>query len=147
MHERPQVLIVEDDPQISQAIRLRLGPSGFDILAAENAEQGLDMAERSPPDVIVMDIQLPDMDGLTAMRKIHDQPATRETPVVVLSACSAERNRAMGMGARYFLDKPFSAKSLIEAINASLRRPGRSNVRRPSLEHAAASIHDAPTHT
>lgn len=127
MHEPPRVLIVEDDVQITQAIRLRLDRAGYDVVAADNAETGLDIAAAALPDVIVMDIQLPDKDGLTALLEIHERPATHGTPVVILSACSNERRHALELGARYFVEKPFNSKLLLAAIQESLGGTSQPN--------------------
>ena len=120
MRDRPRVLIVDDDPEIVQAVTVRLGAAGYDVIAAPDGEQGLERALEARPDVIIMDIQLPTMDGLTALAQIHAHSATRSTPVVVLSACSSVRNHALELGARYFLDKPYNAKTLLAAIESSM---------------------------
>ena len=120
MRDAPRVLIIDDDPEIVQAIAIRLGAAGYDVITAHDAEQGIDLALETRPDVVVMDIQMPTMDGLTALALIHAHSATQNTPVVVLSACSSARRHALQMGARYFLDKPFNVKALLEAIEGSM---------------------------
>ena len=122
MRNRLRVLIVDDDTEIVQAVTVRLGAAGYDVIAAPDGEQGLERALEDRPDVIVMDIQLPTMDGLTALAQIHAHSATRSTPVVVLSACSSARNHALELGARYFLDKPYNAKTLLSAIERSMAK-------------------------
>ena len=120
MRDRPRVLIVDDDPEIVQAVTVRLGAAGYEVIAAPDGEQGLERALEDRPDVIIMDIQLPTMDGLTALAQIHAHSATRSTPVIVLSACSDARKHALELGARYFLDKPYNAKTLLAAIKSSM---------------------------
>ena len=120
MRESPRVLIVDDDTAIVQAVPVRLGAAGYNVLAAPDGEQGVERALETRPDVIVMDLQLPTMDGLTALARIHAHSATRSTPVVVLSACSSARKHALELGARYFLDKPYNAKTLLAAIESSI---------------------------
>lgn len=122
MRNRLRVLIVDDDTEIVQAVTVRLGAAGYDVIAAPDGEQGLERALEDRPDVIVLDIQLPTMDGLTALAQIHAHSATRSTPVVVLSACSSARNHALELGARYFLDKPYNAKTLLSAIESSMAK-------------------------
>jgi len=122
VRNRLRVLIVDDDTEIVQAVTVRLGAAGYDVIAAPDGEQGLERALEDRPDVIVMDIQLPTMDGLTALAQIHAHSATRSTPVVVLSACSSARNHALELGARYFLDKPYNAKTLLSAIERSMAK-------------------------
>ena len=120
MRESPRVLIVDDDTEIVQAVTVRLGAAGYNVIAAPDGEQGVERALETRPDVIVMDLQMPTMDGLTALARIHAHPATRSTPVVVLSACSSARKHALELGARYFLDKPYNAKTLLAAIDSSI---------------------------
>lgn len=122
MGDLPRVLIVDDDTEIVQAVTVRLSAAGYDVIAATDGEQGLERALDARPNVIVMDIQMPTMDGLTAMARIHAHSATRSTPVVVLSACSSDRKHALELGARYFLDKPYNAKSLLAAIESSMAK-------------------------
>ena len=120
MRDKPRVLIVDDDPEIVQAVSIRLGAAGYEVITAPDGEQGLEQALETRPDVIVMDILMPTMDGLTALALIHAHSATRSTPVVVLSACSSARSHALELGARYFLDKPYNAKTLLAAIESSM---------------------------
>jgi len=120
MRESPRVLIVDDDTEIVQAVTVRLGAAGYNVIAAPDGEQGVERALETHPDVIVMDLQLPTMDGLTALAQIHAHSATRSTPVIVLSACSDARKHALELGARYFLDKPYNAKTLLAAIKSSM---------------------------
>jgi DNA-binding response OmpR family regulator len=120
LRNRPRVLIVDDDTEIVQAVVVRLGAAGYDVTTAADGEQGFERALETRPHVIVMDIQMPTMDGLTALARIHAHSATRSTPVVVLSACSSTRKHALELGARYFLDKPYNAKTLVAAVESSL---------------------------
>jgi len=120
LRDKPRVLIVDDDPEIVQAVSIRLGAAGYEVITAPDGEQGLEQALETRPDVIVMDILMPTMDGLTALALIHAHSATRSTPVVVLSACSSARSHALELGARYFLDKPYNAKTLLAAIESSM---------------------------
>lgn len=120
MHDPARVLIVEDDAQITQAMGVRLRAQGYDVLSADSAEKGLDLVSSKEPDLVVMDIQLPNKDGLTALTEIHDQPRTRQTPVVIVSACSNEKAHALELGASFFVDKPYAFSSLLAAIRRSL---------------------------
>lgn len=120
MRDMPRVLIIDDDTEIVQALTVRLGAAGYEVIAATDGEQGLERALEARPDVIVMDLLMPTMDGLTALAQIHSHSTTRSTPVVVLSACSSARNHALELGARYFLDKPYNAKTLLSAIESSM---------------------------
>lgn len=146
MNDPPCVLIVEDDAQITRALRMRLRSAGYAVLVAEDAERGIALATENQPDVIVMDIQLPRKDGLTALCEIHRKEKTQTTPIVVLSASPNERRHALELGARYFLNKPFTSNTLLAAIQASLSQPD------PNPQHGLASrlprsnMHNSPAH-
>ena len=114
------MLVIDDDTEIVHVVSVRLHSAGFEVITAGDGEIGVGLALESRPDVIVMDIQLPSMDGLTAMAQIHAHSATRSIPVVILSACASARRHALELGAQYFLEKPYNAKALLAAIESSL---------------------------
>lgn len=120
-----RVLIVDDDAQIIQALGIRLGAAGFEILSAENGVDGLAAARAERPDAILLDIRMPQMDGLEVLERLRGADDTRDIPVVMLTANVAEksRNRAAELGARYFLEKPCEPKTLLRAVRVALGLP------------------------
>ncbi|MEX2113961.1 MAG: response regulator [Pirellulales bacterium] len=124
-------LIIEDDLDIASASSLRLQAAGLDTLIAASAEEGLAVAAARHPDVIVLDIRLPKMDGLAALRALSMQTGTKDIPVVALSACVGHKLAALEQGARYFLKKPCEASQLIDAVQATIGRP------RPSVNESS----------
>jgi two-component system KDP operon response regulator KdpE len=115
-----QVLVVDDDPALLRALRVALAAAGHQVATAANAEQGLALAARSSPEVIVLDLGLPDIDGLEVCRRIRSWSSV---PVIVLSATNAEDRKvaALDGGADDYVTKPFSMAELAARIRAALR--------------------------
>lgn len=120
MNEGRTALVIEDDPDIAMSSCLRLQAAGYQTLIAGSAEEGLAAAVAWRPDVIVLDIRLPNMDGLAALRALAMKEATKNIPVVALSACVGHKLAALEQGARYFLRKPCEASYLVAAVHASV---------------------------
>lgn len=118
MASSKRVLIVDDDHDIRLGTHFRLRAAGYETLQAQDGRTGVDAAEGSCPDAIVMDIRMPVMDGVEAMERLQMSPATRDIPVVVVSASLCDEEAALKHGARYFIRKPYSAESLLDAVCA-----------------------------
>jgi DNA-binding response OmpR family regulator len=123
------VLIVDDDREITRAIGLRLSNAGFEPVMAFDGQEGLEIAQRDPPDAIVLDLRMPVMDGFTLLEKLQNSVHTRNIPAIILSADAADkaRLRALRAGATYYVEKPYRAKDLIDALTASLERRQQAN--------------------
>jgi len=122
------VLVIDDEESILEFIKLGLHYEGFQIETATDGEQGLIAAQRINPDVIILDIMLPDIDGLEVCRRLRSNPTTRDTPVLMLTAKDEVSDRILGLqtGADDYLTKPFNFYELLERIRAILRRQKRS---------------------
>ena len=118
----PLVLVVEDDPTLVMGLQLNLRAEGFRVLAARDGETGLRLAMDGAPDVIVLDLGLPGLDGLEVLAELRRRE--RQTPVIVLSARSSldDKVRGLSVGADVYLTKPFSVRELTARIRAALRR-------------------------
>lgn len=116
-----RVLIVEDEVKIARLVRDYLRQAGFDVLEATDGPSGLAMARAEKPDMIVLDLGLPGMDGLDVTRQLR---ATSSVPIIMLTARTDESDRIVGLelGADDYVDKPFSPKELVARIRAVLRR-------------------------
>ena len=118
----PLILIVEDDPSIRLGLRKSLGFDGFTVIEAADGEQGLELAFSERPDLIVLDLMLPKINGFEVCRTIrrHD----RTTPILILSAKEQEMDKLTGFdqGADDYITKPFSVRELVARIKAALRR-------------------------
>jgi DNA-binding response OmpR family regulator len=123
MHAQRLALLIEDDRDIAESASLRLQGAGFRAQIAGNAEDGLLLAERLHPDVIILDIRLPKMDGLTALRKLKANGATQGIPVVALSASVVDQHSALEEGARFYLKKPYDARELLSAVETAVNHP------------------------
>lgn len=122
MRDRKLILVVDDAREIVLGISLRLRNAGHDVLTAFNGQAGLKMALKHRPDVIVLDIRMPIMDGLTMLARLREEGEAGRIPTIVLSANIAEkvRSQALELGASYFLEKPFEAATLMRAVHATL---------------------------
>jgi len=112
------VLFIDDDPGISAALSTRLRAHGYTVRVAGNGLQGLEEARRAMPDVIVLDIRMPGIDGLEVCRRLRAEDATRSVPVLFLSAEAREdiREAAAAAGGSHYLGKPFEAREVVAAI-------------------------------
>jgi len=120
---RRRILVCDDEPQILRALRVILREAGFDTVAAQTAEEALDRASVRPPDAAILDLVLPDGDGVEVCREIRRWSAM---PIIVLSAVGDEdaKIRALESGADDYVTKPFGARELVARLQAALRRVG-----------------------
>ena len=118
----PKILIIEDTENNRILLTRRLKPRGHEILTAEDAESGLALAEAEKPDLILMDVGLPGMDGWTAARQARGNPTTKQIPIIALTAHAMEgdRERAIGSGCNEYEPKPIDFARLFEKIDALL---------------------------
>ncbi len=116
------ILIVEDEPKSLKLISDLLQVSGYTTIEATNGQQGVELAKARKPDLILMDIMMPKMDGYTACTAIKTDKATKKIPVVMLTALRHELNKklAESTGANGYMTKPFSRQELLDAITQFL---------------------------
>ena len=119
-----RVLVVDDEPQILRALRVVLRDAGFEAVQAETAEEALDRAAVRPPDAAIVDLVLPDGDGVEVTRRLREWS---EMPIIVLSAVGeeAEKVRALEAGDDDYVTKTFGPRELVARLQAALRRAGR----------------------
>jgi len=125
---KPRVLIVDDEPDLLSVLHFGLEVEGFDVLEASDGEQGLNMAREHTPDLIVLDLMLPRMDGYKVCRALKFDERYRRIPVFILSARSGETDRrlALDLGADAFITKPYDMKDLVSRIRNRLNMPPRA---------------------
>ena len=116
------VLVIEDTPEFTTIIRAALGADGYDVVSEDTGEGGLEAARRSDPDVIVLDLVLPGIDGLEVCRQLRE---FTDAYIIILTSRADEVDKVLGLsfGADDYLTKPFSARELSARIAAMLRRP------------------------
>jgi two-component system, cell cycle response regulator DivK len=117
-----RILVVEDQPDNRQIIRDMLAPTNYEISEAEDGQQALEAIAKQQPDLILMDIQLPIIDGYTATRKIKANPACRSIPIIAVTsyALSGEEKKAREAGCDDYVPKPFSPRQLLAKIRQHL---------------------------
>jgi len=122
-HERPaRILVIDDDPDVRTLCRLNLGWAGHEVLEAEGGRQALEMVAADAPDALVLDIMMPVVDGLEVLRRVRNDPATRELPVVVISARVGIEDQMRGLetGADAYVTKPFNPETLTSMVECAL---------------------------
>ncbi|MEM1299109.1 MAG: response regulator [Pseudomonadota bacterium] len=122
-----RVLLVEDEPNIVESLRFLLGRAGFDVDVQGNGREGLAAARTTPPDVLILDVMLPEINGLEVLRALRADEAGQDLPVLMLTAKGQreDRDRAIEAGADIFLTKPFANADLISVVETlASGRPG-----------------------
>ena len=127
------ILIVDDEEDIIELIKYNLKNEGYSILSAQSGEQAIKIAEQSRPDLIVLDLMLPRMDGLEVTRYLRSNEETRDMPIVMLTAKGEESDIVTGLelGANDYISKPFSPKVLVARIRAIFRRRKKNTMEPP----------------
>lgn len=121
---KPRILIVEDDRSLADVLEYNLRQDGFQTTVATDGQDGLYQAKLKPPDLIVLDLMLPIIDGLEICRRLRADPVTRNVLVLMLTAKTEETDQVAGfsVGTDDYVSKPFSVKVLLERVRALLRR-------------------------
>lgn len=121
---KPHILLIEDDLSLTELIRYNLEQEGFVVACSADGEEGLLLAEETPPDLVVLDWMLPNLSGIEICRRLRRGERTAAVPVIMLTARAEESDRIRGLdtGADDYVTKPFSIRELIARINATLRR-------------------------
>ena len=133
-----RVLVIDDDPALARALRLGLGAAGHDVTVATRGEQGLSEAALTDPDVVVLDLGLPDIDGLQVSARLR---SLSDVPIIVLSAADSEARKvaALDGGADDYVTKPFGMAELEARIRTALRHRGiDAKVQSPDTVDAGA---------
>lgn len=119
-----RVLIVDDDPDIQRLVSYNLGQAGFEVATAENGRKALETVRKQPPDLIILDLMLPDIDGMEVCRTLRQRETSRRIPIVMLTARGEEIDRVIGfeLGADDYVMKPFSPRELVLRVKSIFRR-------------------------
>lgn len=123
-----KILVVEDEKDILQLVKLYLEKEGFRTIAATTGMEGLKLVKSDKPDLMVLDLMLPEMDGLEVCKRVRSAPETAMLPIIMLTAKAEESDTIIGLelGADDYVTKPFSPKTLVARVKALLRRLERS---------------------
>ena len=137
-----RVLVIDDEPDVLLLCRVNLRHDGHEVLEAPDGATGLAMAAETPPDVVVLDLMMPSVDGYGVLAALKGSASTETVPVLILSAKAQidERRRALRSGGDVFLAKPFAPEQLGEAVRelATIDPDARAEARRAALEELEA---------
>jgi len=138
------ILVVDDEPDILELIRYNLTKAGYAVMCAASGAEALTRLRSHPPDLVVLDLMLPDMDGLEVCRTLKQEARTAKIPVVMLTAKDEEADIVTGLelGADDYLTKPFSPRVLLARLRAVLRRPRAT----PAGEDVVITYRDLSIH-
>ncbi len=114
------VLVVEDEPNIALSLRFLMGKLGLDVRVAENGDAALKACAEQPPDLILLDLMLPERDGYDVCREIRSNPAWRDVRIIMLTAKGrdADREKGLALGADDYITKPFSTRDLVSRVES-----------------------------
>jgi two-component system KDP operon response regulator KdpE len=141
----PAILVIDDEPQILRALRAILSAKHFRVITASRGEEGLTLAATSQPDLIILDLGLPDMDGFTVCSRLREWT---QIPIIVLSVREDERDkvRALDQGADDYLVKPFGIEELLARIRVALRHSAQAHGAKESVIQAGEMVIDLAAH-
>ncbi len=131
-----RVLIVEDEPDLLELVRFNLDQAGFKVETCESGEDALASLRRAPPDLLILDLMLPDVSGEDVCRSVRADPRFAQLPIIMLTAKAEEVDRVVGfeLGADDYVTKPFSPRELVLRVRAVLRRRGEARAAGAPLE-------------
>jgi two-component system, OmpR family, response regulator len=136
---QPRVLVVDDEEHITELLAMGLGYNGFDVERVSSGRSALDAVERRRPDLIVLDVMLPDLDGFEVARRVRsNEGASFRVPIIFLTArdTTADKIQGLRLGSDDYVTKPFSIEELIERVKAVLRRAGGAGPGERRLSYA-----------
>lgn len=144
-----RILVVEDEPDIAEVVRYNLEREGFQVEVQLRGDEALESVRASPPDLMILDLMLPGLDGLELARLLQRSPKTASVPIIILSARGEEVDRIVGfeIGADDYIAKPFSPRELTLRVKAVLRRIDPDPMEEPGDLLTAGSLQlDIPGH-
>jgi DNA-binding response OmpR family regulator len=126
-----KILVVDDEPDIVELVAFNLRAEGFEVFSAASGPEALNRARALLPDLIVLDLMLPDLDGVAVCEILHRLPSTAPIPVIMLTAWSSELARVIGLqtGAEDYMTKPFSPRELVLRVRNALRTAEEKDAR------------------
>ena len=144
---KQKILAVDDEPDALELIKVNLTAAGFSVVTAEDGEEAIKKARAVVPDLILLDLMLPEVDGLEVCKILRRDDATRSVPIIMLTAKSTEIDRVIGLelGADDYVTKPFSPRELVLRVKALLRR-SRTSEDDAELIRVGSLFVDVPRH-
>ncbi|WP_182870018.1 response regulator transcription factor [Rhodopirellula sp. JC639] len=123
MSHKSKIVVIDDDRGIVLGVQMRLRHAGFEVAVAYDGTEGLELIRSQNPDLVLLDVQMPNLDGLSVLKSLREDPDLVTPPVIMLSASLQDQQTALDAGAHYFLTKPYRSSDLIDAIASVLATP------------------------
>jgi len=120
-----RIVCIEDDPQIIELVRTILGRKGYQVIGAAGGQEGLTLVQVQRPDIILLDLMMPDLDGWEVYRRLKEDPLLAPVPVIVVTARAQDIDRVLGLHVAHvddYLSKPFTPKQLTDSVDRILAR-------------------------
>jgi len=129
------IAIIEDEANIVELIKYNLDREGYKTISANNGRKGLELVRQELPELVILDLMLPELDGLSVCKQLRSDPLTKTIPIIILTAKSEEADRVLGleMGADDYVTKPFSPRELVARVRAVLRRSNSVDEEEPEI--------------
>src|SRR5688572_18471771 len=136
------ILVIDDEKDLLELVRYNLEKDGFDVICAREGQSGVEIAAKHRPDLIVLDIMMPGMDGLEVCRRLRADQRTGRVPLIMLTARATEADRIVGleMGADDYVTKPFSPRELVARVRAALRRTALQQEPAEVIRHGQVTV-------
>jgi CheY-like chemotaxis protein len=119
--DKKKILVIDDNPDLVNLVKTRLAAGGYDVIGANNGIEGLEKAESEKPDLILLDIKMPQMDGHTMLRNIKRRGEMKDIPVIVLTAYNELKDLFDLEGAKDYIVKPFESQDLLLRVSRALK--------------------------
>jgi DNA-binding response OmpR family regulator len=144
---KPRILVVDDEPEAVELVEFNLKQAGFDVASAADGAEALKKARSLQPSLVVLDLMLPEVDGMEVCKLLRHDPATATIPIIMLTAKAAEIDRVLGLelGADDYVTKPFSPRELVLRVKSLLRR-GQAPEEKKDLIRVGDLQVDIPRH-
>lgn len=144
---KSKILIVDDEQDVTELLEFNLRSAGYEVISAEDGASALRKAREQVPDLIILDVMLPEMDGTEVCKQLRRDPSTARIPVIMLTAKAGEIDRVLGLelGADDYVTKPFSPRELVLRVRGLLRR-GQPAVETQEVIHVGDLVVDIPRH-
>lgn len=144
---KSRILVVDDEPEAVELVEFNLKKAGFDVITATDGAQAVKKTRSARPDLIVLDLMMPEVDGLEVCKILRRDPATARIPIIMLTAKATEVDRIVGLelGADDYVTKPFSPRELVLRVNKILRR-GQTDQPEPDTLRFGHLLIDTPRH-
>jgi DNA-binding response OmpR family regulator len=136
------ILVIDDEKDLIELVRYNLENDGFDVIAATDGQSGLDVVKKHRPDLVVLDLMMPGLDGLQVCQQLRADPQSARIPLIMLTAKATEADRIIGLelGADDYITKPFSPREVVARVKALLRRTNTRDEQQQVIRTADLTI-------